>query len=205
MLYNLSWQHWWRNTNKQDWKYTDISKVFFMPHHVGCCGTDVIRDQCFILDHACTDVIPDHHAGWVPPWNNDSWPCRLSTPIWTMTSQSCTLSSPVGTLTTGHAGWVPQDQWHPPRSCRLSTLIWTTTPGHADCVPLYEQWSPVMHTEYAHRNPVFPPPPQSHRLTPPWKTWRIDKQGWAHKVFSSLMPQHEEHLTNRITTLKLSG
>jgi hypothetical protein len=35
---------------------TDISEVFFMPHHVGHCCTNVIHDHCYALGHSCTVI-----------------------------------------------------------------------------------------------------------------------------------------------------
>jgi hypothetical protein len=38
----------------------DIAKVFYMPHHVDHCCTDVIRGYCCFLGHSCTNVMPGH-------------------------------------------------------------------------------------------------------------------------------------------------
>jgi hypothetical protein len=50
-------------------EYTDIQKVFFTPHHVGRCCTNLIRGHCCILGHSCTSFIPCHCC---PSSNN--WP-----------------------------------------------------------------------------------------------------------------------------------
>lgn len=65
-------------------EYSDIPKVFFMPHHVGCC-IDVIWGQCCILghsytnmaccnwcalDHSCTDMNPPLLYNSVNPWTS---------------------------------------------------------------------------------------------------------------------------------------
>jgi hypothetical protein len=38
----------------------DIPKVFFMPHHVGHCCTDVIQGHCCSLGQSCTNVFWGH-------------------------------------------------------------------------------------------------------------------------------------------------
>jgi hypothetical protein len=37
-------------------EYADIPKVFFTPHHTGNCCTNVIRGNCCVSGHSCTNV-----------------------------------------------------------------------------------------------------------------------------------------------------
>jgi hypothetical protein len=40
--------------------YTNIPKVFFMPHNVGLCCTNAFRGNCCVLGHSCTNAIQGH-------------------------------------------------------------------------------------------------------------------------------------------------
>jgi hypothetical protein len=45
--------------------------MFFTPHHVLCCFTDVIRGHCVVLGRYCIKAISGH-AGWVSLSNSDT-------------------------------------------------------------------------------------------------------------------------------------
>jgi hypothetical protein len=47
-----------------------ISKVFFTPHHVSRCCTNVVRDHFRVFGHSCTYVTPDHCCVSVHSFNN---------------------------------------------------------------------------------------------------------------------------------------
>lgn len=181
----------WRRLGKQSWnvwhkrkrnigkvyslEHNDIEKVFFMPHHIGCCCNDVTHGHCCVFGHSCT-VFPvmkikyltwkhPSHAGLVPCVNNDHRPWRLSIPIGTVATPPCRLSIPLGTMTgrrrqcfyreysictdptptPGHAGWV------------LPIGMMTSHPSQAGWVLPYKQWPPALQVDCTCRNNDPPP------------------------------------------------
>jgi hypothetical protein len=65
---------WYNKTGKvYSLDYTDISEVFFTPHYVGHCCTNVIWGQCHALYHSCTNVIHSHCCALGRCYNNVMW------------------------------------------------------------------------------------------------------------------------------------